>query len=114
MEKKYELTPEMRAKIEEIKKAHGVRELSRDDLDGVAGGGEPVVNVYGQPMTETEFNDFMLVIADAVGYAAAFEIFIEITGASHYRTKAMGGGTTDQERMALLLQDYWKTVKFGQ
>ena len=34
----FELTPEMKAKIDEIKKEHGVRELNPAELDGVAGG----------------------------------------------------------------------------
>ena len=53
MEKKFELTPEMKAKIDEIKKAHGVRELSKDELEGV-GGAHPsireTVNIISTPM----------------------------------------------------------------
>ena len=41
MEKNFEPTPEMKAKLEELKakvEAQEVRELSADELDGVAGG----------------------------------------------------------------------------
>ena len=48
MDKKFELPPEMQAKIEEIKREHGVRELSKDELDGVAGGFK-YYNIDGVP-----------------------------------------------------------------
>ena len=38
MEKKPNLTPELQAKLDEFKKAHGIEELSPDELDSVAGG----------------------------------------------------------------------------
>lgn len=113
MEKKFELTPEMQAKIDEIKKDHDIRELSPADLDGVAGGNGPTVNVYGTEMGEAEFNAFMCEIAESFGIDVAFMFFQEITGEDPYSGEYKGSGsffssTAPRNVMNVILNTYWR------
>ncbi len=64
MEKKTELSPELKAKLEEIKRKHDVRELSMEELDGVAGGS--AAKRLG--MSEEEMKELLCCVYSASGF----------------------------------------------
>jgi hypothetical protein len=112
------MNPEIKAKVNEILKANGKRELSLDDMDKVNGGASwDTINVYGAEMTEAEFNNMMLTMTEQFGFSVAMEVFQDVTGLG--KGAAVGSGIsakTDKGAMNVVLHDFWymRKVSAGQ
>ena len=98
---------EMKAKIDEILKTNGKRELSLDDLDKVVGG-------YYVPNTDEEKKqliDLAYALTDSFGFDVALEMFMKTTGYDTYRDGVSGG--TDRDKMGFVLNGYFTMLDAG-
>ena len=98
---------EMKAKIDEILKTNGKRELSLDDLDKVVGG-------YYVPNTDEEKKqliDLAYALTDSFGFDVALEMFMKTTGYDTYRDGVSGG--TDRDKMGYVLNGYFTMLDAG-
>ena len=99
---------EMKAKIDDILKTNGKRELSLDDLDKVVGG-------YYVPNTDEEKKqliDLAYALTDSFGFDVALDVFMETTGYVTYRDGVKGGGT-DRDKMGVVLNGYFTMLDAG-
>ena len=93
---------EMMAKVNEVLKANGKRELSMDELDKVVGG-------YYVPNTDEERKQLIelaYALTDSYGFDIALDVFMETTGYVTYRNGVKGGGT-DRDKMGVVLNGYF-------
>ena len=98
---------EMKAKIDEILKTNGKRELSLDELDKVVGG-------YYIPQTDEEKKqliDLAYALTDSFGFDVALEMFMKTTGYDTYRDGVSGG--TDRDKMGFVLNGYFTMLDAG-
>ena len=92
---------EMMAKVNEILKANGRRELSLDELDKVVGG-------YYVPNTDEEreqLAEMFYAMTDSFGFDVALDMFMETTGYTTYRHNLSCG--TDRDKMGVVLNGYF-------
>ena len=93
---------EMMAKVNEVLKKSGRRELSMDEMDKVVGGTDVLVN--GTVKSEGEVYDLAMSMVDAFGYDIAASTFCTMTGLDPYEIKrTRKGGCSDKENMQLLV-----------
>ena len=107
---------EMMAKVNEVLKAHGKRELNMNEMEQVTGGNSAnSVTVFGQEMSRDEFDNMMLDTAEQLGYKTAAEMFEMITNFPAYGTYSGERvyASTDRAKMADCLDEYWHTVIYG-
>ena len=92
----------MMAKVNEVLKKSGRRELSMDEMDKVVGGTDVLVN--GTVKSEGEVYDLAMSMVDAFGYDIAAATFCTMTGLDPYEIKRTHkGGCSDKENMKLLV-----------
>ena len=90
------------AKVNEVLKANGKRELSMDEMDKVVGGTDVLVN--GTVKSEGEVYDLAMAMVDSFGYDVAADAFCTMTGLDPYEIKrTRKGGCSDKENMQLLV-----------
>ena len=103
MEKKFEPTPEIVAKIEKLKakvEPHGVQELSVDDLENVSGGYaliDGVAYVYvNDPewgtMTVDDYYELVKMVYDSFGLDVAVNFALNIDSSVFNENALMTGG----------------------
>lgn len=120
MAKKLNVTPEME---ESLRKANisdeaiarlketeiEAKELSPDDLDGVAGG----ELTWGE-MSELECYEIYLELTRNFGFDVAHEMFMAQTGyTTYYRQGFNQYATNDEEKMKVVLSNFWDMVAQG-
>ncbi len=110
---------EIQAKIDEILKDCGRRELSPDELDQVNGGSftyDPTTgmcSVNGRaPMTAAQFNDAVRKMASTYGAGTAIGWLHETTGfaASHSGNET---GKRAEEIVGAVLERFWRVYQSG-
>ena len=96
---------ELMDKMNEALKANGKRELTLDEMDKVSGGffGEDGNPYFG--MSQEAFNDSFVELATAIGFNAAHQIFMEMTGYVTYAHKSPSNGD-DADKMRVVLANY--------
>ena len=100
---------EMMAKVNEVLKANGRRELSLDEMDKVSGGNVGGITVNGIWTSEDEINEMWGQVVNAVGYDVAGDLFCDTYGIAKYEaTRVRRGDASDQENMALLIDRLMK------
>ena len=95
-----------------------MQELSLDDLEQVAGGATYTMDGY--EWTEPEFNSFFMELTRQVGFDVAYqflkiktgfvwenEVHPDVVTTNAYRV------STDEEKMELVLYDFWRIVGKG-
>ena len=99
---------EMKAKIDEILKANGKRELSMDELDKVVGGSYSIkpdgkISINGTtPMTRDEFNNFMYAMAGTYGIDTAVDFMKDVMGYVYYGIQ--------NDNMTIILLRFWNNI----
>ena len=96
----------MMDKINEVLKANGKRELSMDELDKVSGG----TTVTGNYVDEETMYDLYMALTRLYGYDTAHQMFMAQTGYVTYEHCPPCDGT-DEEKMGVVLCNYWKMVE---
>lgn len=84
-----------------------MRELNLDEMDKVNGGFEREITVYGETISETEFNEMIYLIEAEMGYSIAITVFEDYTG---YKYKGSGESSPS---LTQLLVDFWNSVSRG-
>jgi hypothetical protein len=100
----WKMDKDMMDKVNEAMKANGMRELSLDEMDKVAGG------LHTDDMTaadKMEFNNTFMAITQAFGFDVAHQMFMEATGYQTYYKQGHGHSVTDEEKMKLVLDEFW-------
>ena len=103
-------------KINDVRMAHGKRELSMDEAAQVVGGVSwDTIDFYGEEMSMADFNEMMIDFAEKLGFDVAAILFEEFTGfpcyGTHYGEYVYGN--TDRDMMEMALQDFWITRYIG-
>ena len=83
MGKKYELTPEMKAKVEQFCKDHEMRPLSADELEDVSGGVPDYFEWCDIPWTPSELIELIDLWEKQFGSRESEDLLLEIV-APHY------------------------------
>ena len=112
------MNPEIKAKVNEILKARGIREVSMDEMDKVSGGwgsenNPHEININGAQVDEATFNNMVLDVMNSFGYDVALEVAQSLT---NYPFVAEGRHTSRksaQGNMEQVLKDFWYTVEIG-
>ena len=83
---------------------NGRQKLSLDEADQVSGGES------AEEMAQ--FSEVFIDFTKTFGYDVAFEYFVSCTGykANDYKASA---GATDEEKMNMVLTDYWRMKNSG-
>ena len=112
------MNPEIKAKVNEILKAHGKRELSMDEMDKVSGGWGSENNpheiyIEGAKVDEATFNNLIMHVMDSFGYDVALQVAQDLTnypfvGEGMHTSRKSGKGNMEQ-----VLKDFWYTVEIG-
>ena len=84
-----------------------MRELNLEEMDKVNGGFERDITIYGETISETEFNKMIYSIEAEFGYSIAVIVFEDYTGYD-----VMGTGESSP-KLDQILKDYWNTVSRG-
>ena len=108
------MNQEMTEGINALRKVHGRRELRMDEAEKIAGGRELTVDAWGVKLGESEFNELMIWMVSHYGYRAALEHFQMFTKDIPFfgvHEKEPMSGSTHQESMRNLLDDYWRSRK---
>ena len=93
---------EMKAKIDEVLKTNGKRELSLDEMDKVSGGTDILMN--GNVVSEAEAYNVAMALFDQFGYDIAAEMFCTMTNIDKYEIKrTRRRDASDKESMELLV-----------
>ncbi len=98
---------DMMDKVNEAMKVNGKRELSLDEMDMVSGGFNPKAMTADEKI---EFNNNFLAITRVFGFDVASTMFMDATGYVTYAHTSHGHATTDDEKMKLILDNYWNFV----
>lgn len=99
---------DMKAKVDEIMKDLGTRELSLDEMDKVVGGSYSIkpdgkISINGQtPMTRDEFNNLMYAMADTYGIDMAIDFMKNQMGYGYYGIQ--------HDNMTLILLRFWNNI----
>ena len=91
---------EMLAKVNEVLKANGKRELSMDEMDKVVGGYVPKTDEDKKQLAEMFY-----AMTDSYGFDIALDMFMKTTGYDTYRDGVSGG--TDRDKMGVVLNGYF-------
>lgn len=107
------MKPEIKAKVDEILKAHGMRELSLDDMDKVSGGWGSEnypheIYLGGELYDEATFNSVILEVADSYGDDTALLFAQDLTGYPFVKANKTVSGDLRQT-----LKDFWYSVETG-
>ena len=103
---------DMKAKVDEIMKDLGTRELSMDEMDKVSGGTDILIN--GNLLSEAEAYNIAMALVDQFAYDVAAEMFCKMTKISTNEIKReYRSGASNKENMTYLfhrcVQIYSKT-----
>ncbi len=112
---------EMMAKVNEVLKTNGKRELSMDELDKVVGGsfsysGGDTCVLNGQTMTIGFFNSLFINMAENWDYRTARDVLRDATGFTCTEMRdqyVWGDDKSDGERMYIVLDRFWRVYRDG-
>ena len=108
---------EMMAKVNEVMKANGKRELSMDELDKVVGGsiekgvGPGTIIYNGGLIGEAEFNAIYISLTKNVSFDVAIQVLQAETGFWCTQMRGVGNMSSDPVNdINVVLNDFWRVV----
>ena len=112
------MNPEIKAKVNEILKARGTRELNMDEMDKVAGGwgsenNPHEINIEGAKVDEATFNNLIMHVMDSFGYDVALQVAQDLTNYPFVGEGMHTSRKSDKGNMEQVLKDFWYTVEIG-
>ena len=112
------MNPEIKAKVNEILKTRGIREVSMDEMDKVSGGwgseNNPLeININGAQVDEATFNNMVLEVMNSFGYDVALEVAQDLTNYPFVREGMHTSRKSAKGNMEQVLKDFWYSVEIG-